>query len=873
MKLVSDLVRKSHRIAKALLCLFLFLPLFAFGQSERFDIDIPEQDLKSALLKVSEVTGYSFSYSESVVPVSNRVKLSVKQATLKEILEKLLPSGIDFLLKEKEVILYKQRPLFDPNKRFTISGYVTEEGSNEALMGVHIYVKSIDGGTVSNAYGYYSLTLASDSQEIHFSYVGYQSRSLKLALVKDTLLSVELNESLNLNEVVISEHREEHITESAQSGRIELNPQDVKSIPALMGEKDVVKVVQQLPGVQSGSEGQSGFFVRGGNSGQNLIILDDAPVYYAFHALGFLSIFNGDAIRSIELNKGSFPARYGGRVASVLDINMKEGHRENFHGELGLGIMTSRVLLEGPIVKKKSSFIFSARRSYIDLLIRPFMSSNQSLDLQFHDLTGKINFDISEKDKLYLSIYSGRDKFGTGFTGENFNEKAGMLSGNTTATLRWNHVVNPKLFVNTAFIFSNFNTNFYDEMQVDDVGYKSDLNSGIRDISLKSDFDLFLNSRNRIRFGSQQIYHYFRPRVLNFESELSEYNRSILETFHSWEGALYVEDEWSKNKWKLNGGLRISYFVTGDNAYLYPEPRLSALYRPRESINLKLGYARMNQYIHQLSNTGLAIFSDLWVPSSDIIRPEYSDQVSFAVEKFWNSKGLSLQTEWYYKHSGRIVGYKEGANFIDALNPTQVQKTRWEENVQSGQGKSYGMEVMLKKSGQKYSGWVSYTWSKSLQQFSSINQGNWIFSPYDRRHNLSFVQVYKASKKFHISATWTYQTGRAVTLPKAEYFAMLHDPSGNYLQSPSSYGNFLPEFSTVNSFRMKDFHRLDISFQFIKKYKRIERLLELNIYNVYANKNPMFYAIESDFTSSDRTVRSFSLFPLPIPMFSYSLKF
>ncbi len=872
MKRTSNSAYSALSAIRAFLSLFILFPLFVLAQSSRYDIDIPEQELKTALLKVSEITGYRFSYSESMVPAQTRVKLKLSQASLEEILKPLLPPGIEYLIKEKEIILYQKRPLFDPNKRFTISGYVREQGSEEALLGVHVYVKSEGGGTVSNAYGFYALTLASDSQELNFSYVGYQSRSVRIALLSDTVLNIELNHALELAEVVVQEKSTKEL-QNVQGGKIALQSQEVKNMPALLGEKDVMKECQQLPGVQGGSEGQSGFFVRGGNNGQNLVILDDAPVYYAFHALGFLSVFNGDAIKSIELNKGSFPARYGGRVSSVLDINMKEGHREAYHGEFGLSILSGRGLVEGPIQKGKSSFMVSGRRSYLDLLIRPFLPGGQKLDLSFHDLTAKVNWDIGAKDKLYLSFYRGRDKFGFGMDQNGVFENSGLSSGNTTGTLRWNKVLNAKLFVNTSLIFSNFNTNFFDERKVNGVGLNSDLSSGIRDWSLKSDFDLYYSNRHRIRFGTLQTYHYFRPRVMRYQSDYSGVQREITETFHSWEGAWYIEDEYSEGNWIVNGGFRLSHFLMKEKGFINPEPRLSALYRLLPGLHVKTGYARMSQYVHQLSNTGLALFTDLWVPSSDLLPAQTSDQVSFGLEKIWPRLGLQIEVETYYKQLNQIVGYREGANFVDIADPSQVERTRWEENVISGSGKSYGMELFIKRSGTKYSGWLAYTWSKSFQTFDEVNEGNPFYAPFDRRHCVNIVQTYKIKPGLHLTATWTYQTGRPVTLPQGEYFTPIHDPSGNFRFSDVSYGYFLPDYAPLNSFRMRAMHRLDIALQFIKKYKTFERNLELSVYNVYANRNPLFYSIETDITGENRTVRSFSLFPLPIPVLSYSLKF
>lgn len=843
---------------------------------KKYDVNFENIKLKQALESLTKLSGKNFSYSENVIQVNRVVNYTARGQTMEQILDGLFEgSSIRFKILDNQIILYKKNGNFDRTKSFVISGYITEEGSGEALLGVNIYDPEAQVGTVTNAYGFYSITLPSDSHSINFSYVGYTSQSHHIALHSDTVLSVRLKSFVELGEFKVTALAPETEVNASQTGKLDIPIQEIKDIPAMMGEKDVLKTLQLMPGVSTGSEGQSGYHVRGGGSDQNLIILDDAPVYNAYHMFGFLSLFNGDAIKNVELNKAGFPAKYGGRLSSVLDINMKEGNKEEFHGEAGIGLTSSRMFLEGPLKKNKSAFLISARRTYLDLLIKPFLPKGYNFSLYFYDLTAKLNYDFGDKDKLYLSFYSGRDAFGINTDVSNIKLNAGINWGNLTGTMRWNHLINKRLFVNTSFIYSSFSSRIFDEIQLQNTSYKLRLFSGIRDLTLKSDFDYSPKANHSINFGTIQTYHLFEPRVYTEKNDFSGRHLEVKEVYNALEGAFYIQDDWRFNKKiRANIGLRASYFITGTHSYLRPEPRFSASYLFRPDQSFKLAYSRMNQYIHLLTNTGIGLPLDLWVPSTPSVGPQQSDQVALAYNRNFPKQEVFFTIEAYYKASNGVIGYRDGSSFISVDDPTQPNNSRWEDNVTSGNGKSYGIEVLLQKKVGKYSGWLAYTLSKSTLQFDEINNGEEFFATQDRRHDFSIVQVYRLNENITFSATWMYKTGKAVTLPEGEYYAFAHNPSGygTSISNPVNYGFFISEYSARNQYRMPAYHRLDVAVKFSKKKRFFTRDLELSVYNLYFRQNPFVYYITTSDTTG-RKLQQFSLFPFMVPSITYSIRF
>lgn len=780
-------------------------------------------------------------------------------------------------------------------ERITISGFVKEQGSQEQLPGVNVYIPDTPYGTVTNTYGFYSLTLPfADSALIVYSFVGYEKTERKISLRKNTELNILLTTVNQLDEVVVSSRRQEdYVSRSAQMSQIEIPIQQIKKIPAFFGEKDVLKVLQLMPGVQKGTEGQTGLYVRGGGPDQNLIILDDAVVYNANHLFGFFSIFNSDALKSVELTKGGFPARYGGRLSSVLEMNMKEGSKDALHGEGGIGVISSRLTLEGPISKGKSSFLISGRRTYIDILAAPLIARNQrGADEQvkpgyyFYDLNAKINYDLGARDKVYLSGYFGHDKFYANETGNNDESRAGLDWGNKTATLRWNHLLNQKLFVNTSFIYSNFNfgvSNYSKDLNTDGSvqdEFSLRYTSKIRDWGIKTDLDFYPSPKHAVKFGAQATFHRFIPSALAIQgSFIDESIERSVKPVNTLESGIYIEDTWqAADALKMNAGLRISSFQTASKTYIRPEPRFSAALRLAQDFSFKASYAQMNQYVHLLSNTGLGLPTDLWVPTTDRVAPQQSQQVAVGLAKDLEKPALTLTLEGYYKKMNHILNYKEGASFL-SINGENANELSWEDNVTAGKGWSYGAEFLVHKKTGRFSGWVGYTLSWTKWQFPELNFGKTFYPRYDRRHDLSVVGIYELSKRITLSATWVYGTGNALTLPMASFTGVTDNFFSRFSSGGKSTitwnGDQVNDYGEKNSFRAEPFHRLDLAVQLHRKKKRHERTWEFGLYNAYNRRNPFFYDISEEKLANGNTkntLKRYSLFPV-LPSVSYNFKF
>ncbi|MES2781062.1 MAG: TonB-dependent receptor [Bacteroidota bacterium] len=762
-------------------------------------------------------------------------------------------------------------------QRKVLSGFIKDKSSKELLIGATIAIPKYKTGTVSNAYGFYSITLPADTFEVIISYVGFALKAYRVDLRTDTELNIELDESKSLKEVVVQADRQKmRLAEQTRMSVIEIPISQIKDIPALFGEKDVLKVIQLLPGVQKPSEGNSGIYVRGGGPDQNLIILDEANVYNAFHLFGFFSLFNGDALKSVELTKGGFPARYGGRLSSVIDMSMKEGDKQKIRGEAGIGVLSSRFVLEGPIVKNKASFLVSARRTYFDLLTKPFMPAESRGGYYFYDLNAKANWEINNHNRLYVSGYFGRDKFG--FTSEYDKSKmeGGITWGNATGTLRWNHLYNNRTFSNTSLIFSDYKFGIYQMASYDGSKYELNYQSGIRDWSLKHDIDFHPNANHTIKGGVQFIYHQFTPSAYVLKDQFSGTDTTSEVNIQSMENAMYIEDDIKMGlKWRLNPGLRLSHFSAQSKHYINLEPRMSISYNLKSDLAFKGSFSLMNQYIHLLSNTGIGLPTDLWVPSSDNLKPQQSWQVAGGVAKDFIEQNFSLTIEGYYKQMNNTISYKEGASFLEADGTAEsTDPYSYEKNITSGKGWSYGVELMLQRKVGKLTGWVGYTLSWTQCQFDELNFGEKFWARYDRRHDISVVGIYHINEPkndengYTLSATWVYGTGNAITLPIAEYNSPVHSPSP---MSNSNYGSTASLYTSRNAFRMAPYHRMDIGFQITKKMKYWVRTWELSIYNVYNRMNPYFYYTATD-SKGNVNLKQITLFPI-IPSISWNIKF
>lgn len=766
---------------------------------------------------------------------------------------------------------------------YTISGYIEDLSSGEKLISANLFDNVSVSGTVSNNFGFYSITLPEGPVELTASYIGFQSVDRAFVLAKDTILHFALPSSVEFEEVVITADRssEGKIEERTQMSTVEVPIEQIKKIPALLGETDVIKALQLLPGVQSGGEGQSGLYVRGGSPDQNLILLDGVPVYNANHLFGFFSVFNADAIKDVKLIKGGFPARYGGRLSSVLEINMKEGNKNEFHGEGAVGLVASKLTLEGPITDK-TSFIVSGRRTYVDILAQPFIKNafkeddiDGSTGYYFYDLNVKVNHTFSDKDRIYLSAYTGRDKFYLNIK-ELDSDPADELNfdigwGNITTALRWNHLINPKLFMNTTATYSNysfgvltaFGEDYEDNTQDEFISLKYD--SGITDYALKVDFDYLPSPDHFVRFGIQAIAHNFNPGDFDLQQSNPdsgiEINTEVLQDkIKASELAAYVEDDFLIfDKLKINLGLHGSAFIVQDKTYASLQPRISSRYLFDNGLAAKASFATMRQYIHLLSNEGIGLPTDLWLPSTAQVDPQDSWQVAAGLAKSLADNRYEISLEGYYKKMNKLIAYKEGAGIFEFDD--------WQERVVRGQGDSYGIELFLQKKKGRLNGWVGYTWSKSNRQFDELNFGKEFPYTYDRRNDFSLVVNYELTDRISFGGTWVYGTGNAVTLANSNFIGYADNTStGNT--------NELSFYSDRNNFRMRSYHRLDLGFTFSKEKKNYRRTWAIGAYNAYSRKNPFFIYVDSDLVNGQyqSVLKQASLFPM-IPYVTYSFKF
>jgi outer membrane receptor for ferrienterochelin and colicin len=770
-------------------------------------------------------------------------------------------------------------------QRYSINGTVEDKLTGEKLISANIYDAKTFKGISSNAFGFYSLTLPSGDVKLTFSYIGYEAAVLDIILVRDTVINMQLNPVINIGEVVISAERAKSAILSTQMSMTELSSKSIKSLPMLLGEVDVLKALQLLPGVKGGNEGTSGIYVRGGGPDQNLILLDGVPVYNANHLFGFFSVFNPDAIQNVKLITGGFPARYGGRLSSVLDIRMRDGNNKKFSAEGSVGIISSKLTLEGPIIKDKTSFIVSGRRTYIDLLAQPLiklqsMGSNSNLNAgyYFYDLNAKVNHKFSDRSRLFLSAYSGKDKayLRTSEKGNvlgepaKFEADAGLGWGNLTSALRWNYVLSPKLFSNTTVTYSryNFATSMMDQQFNNDTltnKFQYIYDSGIIDWAAKVDFEYLPDPSHTIRFGYNQIYHTFKPGVSvlsvegggNFVMDTTFGNKNI----NAHEGALFVEDDWSiSTRLKVNFGLHFSHFSVSDSTYYSLQPRFSARFLVNEKVSVKAAFTKMSQYIHLLTNSTIGLPTDLWLPSTDKILPESATQYAFGIV-YQPEEGTEISFEGYYKSMNNLLEYKEGASFFSFEDD-------WQNKIEIGDGQAYGFEILGRKQLGKTSGWIGYTLSWSNRKFENISFGEWFPYRYDRRHDISFVLNQQLTHEIDMGVTWVYGTGNAVTLPLEKY-ASLSSFWYDY-----QYFNRIEAFENRNSYRMPAYHRLDIGINFRKQLKWGERVWSIGAYNLYNRKNPFYLQFDQDYNqdgSMTTVLKQYSLFPI-IPSVSYSFK-
>ena len=768
---------------------------------------------------------------------------------------------------------------------YTLSGHIQDAGSGEQLIGATIYDEDTRLGVASNIYGFYSFTLPEGKHTVVVTYIGYTAQKFEVDLSKNLSMDINLVAGTELKEAIVTGESYNKIEDQVQMSKVEIPIDQIKRLPAIGGEVDLLKALQLMPGVQSGGEGSSGLYVRGGSPDQNLILLDGVPLYNVSHLFGFFSVFNADAVRNISITKGGFPARYGGRLSSIVDIHMKDGDMNDYHADGTISLLSSKLTFEGPIVSDRASFMISGRRTYLDLLLAPLLqnvtSKDQNTDITpryfFYDLNAKLNWKISPKDRVYFSFFNGLDDFGLKFS-ENFRDQAtrfdiGLNWGNKIQSLRWNHEWSPRLFSNLSLITSKYNFTTGADATYrdgnDEARFVALYVSQVDDIGAKIDFDFSPNSRHYIRYGINYTNHTFLPGVDSTLATASLGGSPPEVIYSSSGGAIetksdeifaYFEDEFeASDKLKLNLGVHSAILFVDDTSYVSFQPRISLNYKLFNDIALKFSYAKMSQFVNLLSNEGVGqLPTDLWVPTTRNVRPQLSRQVAFGVAKTFRNIEFSL--EGYYKALDGVLSYREGTDFMFSADSS------WESQVTQGIGNSYGFEILLQKKKGKTSGWIGYTLSWSNRQFDDINSGLWYPFTYDRRHDMSFVCNHEINDFWDLGLVFVYGTGRALTLTESSFETYVLDPSG---------ANIIPITGEVpsskNAYRLSPYHRLDISLTNSKLQAAGQRDWIFSAYNVYNNVNP-FYARITEDPEGNTVIEEFGLFPI-IPSIAWRYKF
>lgn len=821
-------------------------------------------------------------------------------------------------------------------KKYTISGYITDEKTSETAIGATIYDKSTLQGTITNVFGFYSLTLAEGAHSLSFSYVGYTPKTVEINLTKDTLMNIQLSDNIQLEEVVVTAQREDVGIQATGMGSLDIPVKLIEHTPSLLGETDVLRAIQFTPGVQQGVGGASALYVRGGGGDENLILLDGSPVYKVDHCFGFFSVFTPEAVKKVSFYKSSFPARYNGRVSSVIDVRTKDGDMNNYHSSFSIGLLTSRFNIDGPFVKDKTSFSLSARTTYLSLLMWPVMKIAQAgLDddeklnagYWFYDFNAKVNHKFSDKDRLYVSFYRGVDKFWVrdkykeeyndnsydeqtgeyknGTRIDKYNDKIYLRWGNLISTVRWNHVFSPRLFTNTTISYNKYNMSIGSEYEDSSNGPRgswsdftsSEYNSSIIDYGAASDFDFMATDRHTIKFGFNYIYHEFKPETsitkIKSKSSTNPENNvdssSVIpggKTIYANELSVYAEDEWKITR-QLSAipGFAYTLFKVQDKAYNTIQPRFSLKYTATPFWTFKASYTRMSQCVHLLSSSPLALPTDLWVPITENIKPETADQYSVGAYTT-KVKGWEFSVEGYYKELHNVLEYKDGMSFMGFSG-------NWQQMVAMGEGRSKGIEVLAKRTEGKATGWISYTLSKADRDFdngSGVNNGRVFPFAYDRRHNISIVYSQKINDHIDFDANWTYFSGSHATISLSKEMLIL--PTGVDPYDYWEYESGQTERSEIktddidfvenrNNYTLPASHLLCIGINFHKQKKHCERIFNISVYNAYNAKNPnfAFSKVKEKENPADPynpteylVLRKLTILPI-IPSFTFTYKF
>ncbi|MCP4443259.1 MAG: TonB-dependent receptor [Aureispira sp.] len=907
------------QLIKTILFLLFYLHLVCSNlnaQSAALDtkisLDLKNKPIRVVLKKIQQLSKSKFVYDQRKVPVNRKISIKVKNKEVKKVLEQTFAgTDIDFKAFGKQISLFP-----NPNKKatkappsttitkqkHTISGYLYDVDSKEPLIGATVLDPKSYKGTTTNIEGFYSLTLPQGEYDLVWSYIGYDAVTRTVSLKKNVQISLSLSSGQQLEEVVVSaKDSEESRHELNEIGTIKLSMDKVKALPSLMGEADIIKAMQLIPGVQSGGEGTSGLMVRGGSPDQNLILLDGAPIYNANHIFGFVSIFGSSIVKDAKLIKGGFPARYGGRLSSVLDVHTKEGNLREWHGEASIGLLSAQFTLEGPILKDKTSILISGRRSWVDLFgvpiqraIRKKTISGQVLNYSFFDLNLKLKHKFSEDNYLLFSGYLGEDLVSVdnktavdiefGLYSTNINR---LKWGNRIANIQWNKSIGSQVFARTTLSYTHYRYNSsnltYSSLDYFVKGAKNEVykfdsllsvaNSRVHDASFKLDFDYIPHTKHYVRFGAGYIFHQFLPSIqrasFDWWTQTTSTNIASQNSVH--ELYTYIEDDIKIGKiLKINPGLHFSTFLLSEKVYWSIQPRLIASLLIAKNSSIKASYSRMTQFVHLLTNPGIGLPTDLWVPTTNNIPPEHSHQWSLSYTQGFG-KGYELTVEGFYKSMENLLEYETTTNFL-------ATKRSWETLVNIGKGQSYGAELFFEKRLGKLTGWLGYTLSWSNRQFDHINDGKPFPYRYDRRHDLSIALNYKFSPKFDIGAVWVYGSGHAVTLGLETYSSLPIQQDESYLSLYYNSTNSASQLSNIkerNNYRMPDYHRLDLSANFHKELKRGSQTISFGVYNVYFRKNAYMLVpkqVQDEYGQEYTVITKISLLPI-MPFFTYTRNF
>lgn len=872
--------------------LHLLLGTFAYSQSTGLDIPVTVSFEKAApdiaLQLIEQASGLPFSYSNSILP-NRKVTATFERVPMREVLSNVLDQmGLTYTFRKGIIILLPGKTRTRVVPAFTISGYIEDSTSGERLIGATVYDAASKSGVLTNEFGFFSLKVPKDSVKLIISMIGYAVHAEMIYPTKDIRGVVQLSPDLSLEIVEITDQQEEIHSELGGISAFRIPIADLKSLPALMGETDVLAGLSLLPGVSNGGEGATGLYVRGGGPDQNLVLYDGVPIYNSSHLFGFYSVFNSDGIKDVKLVKGGFPARYGGRLSSVINVRMNEGNLKEWHGQGNLGLVAGRLMFEGPLIKDKVSLTVSARRTILEPYLKVVSeqaekNGGNSVGYSFFDLNGKAHWKVGKRDGIYLTAYTGGDAFSSGYS----IDTNGVLDaldfnlrwGNTAGIVRWHRDWNKDLFSD----FSVFSTQYqYRSLSTTEVDFPSEPferneltnRSQVQDIGGRINFDWLPMNRQVVRMGATVTQHQFIPEILQRQSfdtrDDTTDARLAQDVLRPIEANIYFEDQvQATDKFSFNLGLHTSYYQLDSFRFASIQPRVSFRVGPTNRWGIYGSYSSMTQYLHLLSNSGTGLPIDLWVPATKIAQPELAKQWSLGVDQNFQQYGFQISVEGYYKTLENLIDYQTGSNFLGDVD--------WQERVEKGgTGESYGVEVFLRKPKGQFRGWIGYTWSKTFRQFPTINEGRRYPYKYDRRHDFSAAAIYDVNDRLQLSANFVFGTGTANTLPAAAFLAP-SNPSFGFIDLNDGNGaNVVVTYQDRNSFRLPAYHRLDLNAKLYKKRSWGETYWNFSLYNAYNRRNPYFLFLRADYSNNinepEIKARKLSLLPI-LPSVNWGFKF